>query len=42
MNRKFLSPPDVVEQDGVYHLLIGSGDREKPLQAFATAYEVEN
>ena len=42
MNRKFLSPPDVVEQDGVYHLLIGSGDREKPLQAFATAYDVEN
>jgi type IV pilus assembly protein PilY1 len=42
MNRKFLSTPDVVEKDGVYHLLIGSGDREKPLQAFAVAYEVEN
>jgi type IV pilus assembly protein PilY1 len=42
MNRKFLSAPDVVEQNGVYHLLIGSGDREKPLQAFAVAYEVEN
>jgi type IV pilus assembly protein PilY1 len=42
MNRKFLSTPDVVESNGVYHLLIGSGDREKPLQAFAVAYEVEN
>lgn len=42
MNRKFLSPPDVVEQSGVYHLLIGSGDREKPLMAFTEAYAVEN
>jgi type IV pilus assembly protein PilY1 len=42
MNRKFLSSPDVVESNGVYHLLIGSGDREKPLQAFAVAYQVEN
>jgi type IV pilus assembly protein PilY1 len=42
MNRKFLSTPDVVEFNGVYNLLIGSGDREKPLQAFAVAYEVEN
>jgi type IV pilus assembly protein PilY1 len=42
MNRKFLSAPDVVELNGVYHLLIGSGDREKPLQAFSVAYNVEN
>jgi type IV pilus assembly protein PilY1 len=42
MNRKFLSTPDVVEKDGVYYLLVGSGDREKPLQAFAEAYDVEN
>lgn len=42
MNRKFLSAPDVVEKDGVYYLLIGSGDREKPLQAFAVAYQVDN
>ena len=42
MNRKFLSAPDVVEKDGVYFLLIGSGDREKPLQAFVVAYEVDN
>ena len=42
MNRKFLSNPDIVEKDGVYYLLLGSGDREKPLQAFPVAYEVEN
>ncbi|HUG04900.1 MAG TPA: hypothetical protein VML92_10780 [Steroidobacteraceae bacterium] len=42
MNRKFLFNPDVVESDGVYHLLIGSGDREKPLQVFTAAYEVDN
>lgn len=42
MNRKFLSSPDVVEKDGVYFILIGSGDREKPLQAFAAAYQVDN
>jgi type IV pilus assembly protein PilY1 len=42
MNRKFISNPDVVEKEGVYYLLIGSGDREKPLQAFSVAYEVEN
>jgi type IV pilus assembly protein PilY1 len=42
MNRKFLSMPDVVEFNGVYNILLGSGDREKPLQAFAVAYEVEN
>jgi type IV pilus assembly protein PilY1 len=41
-NRKFLFAPDVVEKNGIYHLLIGSGDREKPLQAFDTAYAVEN
>jgi type IV pilus assembly protein PilY1 len=42
MNRKFLSAPDVVEYGGIYHILIGSGDREKPLQAFTEAYDVEN
>ncbi|MDB5762386.1 MAG: hypothetical protein JWQ21_1381 [Herminiimonas sp.] len=30
-NRKFLFAPDVVEDSGTYTLLIGSGDREKPL-----------
>ncbi len=42
MNRKFLSGLDVVEYNGVYHVLIGSGDREKPLQTFTLAYNVEN
>ena len=30
-NRKFLFGPDVVEVNGGYALLVGSGDREKPL-----------
>jgi len=30
-NRKFLFMPDIVEKSGTYYLLIGSGDREKPL-----------
>ncbi|HKY00404.1 MAG TPA: hypothetical protein VJL86_11835 [Steroidobacteraceae bacterium] len=42
MNRKFMFAPDVVEKDGVLHLLIGSGDREKPIQAFDAAYNVQN
>jgi type IV pilus assembly protein PilY1 len=32
-NRKFMFAPDVVENDGVYTLLLGSGDREKPLNS---------
>jgi type IV pilus assembly protein PilY1 len=42
MNRKFMFAPDVAEKDGVLHLLIGSGDREKPIQAFDAAYGVQN
>jgi type IV pilus assembly protein PilY1 len=42
MNRKFMFAPDIVEKDGIFHLLIGSGDREKPLMAFDSAYAVEN
>jgi type IV pilus assembly protein PilY1 len=30
-NRKFMFAPDVVETNGRYLLLVGSGDREKPL-----------
>ncbi len=30
-NRKFMFAPDVVEEDGIYYLMLGSGDREKPL-----------
>ncbi|MDQ9169779.1 pilus assembly protein PilY [Oxalobacteraceae bacterium R-40] len=32
-NRKFMFSPDVIEDDGTYTLLIGSGDREKPLNS---------
>jgi type IV pilus assembly protein PilY1 len=45
-NRKFMFMPDVVEQpepgSGTYHLLIGSGDREKPLLLFDSAASVTN
>ena len=30
-NRKFMFAPDVILQNGIYTLLLGSGDREKPL-----------
>ncbi len=30
-NRKFLFMPDIVEKSGTYYLMVGSGDREKPL-----------
>jgi type IV pilus assembly protein PilY1 len=32
-NRKFMFSPDVIEDNGTYTLLIGSGDREKPLNS---------
>lgn len=32
-NRKFMFAPDVVEDNGIYTLLLGSGDREKPLNS---------
>lgn len=38
-NRKFLYAPDVVFEDNTYYLLLGSGDREKPL---GDASEVSN
>lgn len=38
-NRKFLYAPDVVFQNDTYHLLVGSGDREKPL---GDASDVDN
>lgn len=41
-NRKFMFGPDVVEDNGVYVLLLGSGDREKPLQYFGNALSVAN
>lgn len=30
-NRKFMFMPDIVQKNGTYYLLLGSGDREKPL-----------
>jgi type IV pilus assembly protein PilY1 len=42
MNRKFMFAPDIVEKDGVFYLLLGSGDREKPLMAYTSAYAVQN
>ncbi|OWL84564.1 pilus assembly protein [Halopseudomonas aestusnigri] len=38
-NRKFLYAPDVVLKNNTYYLLLGSGDREKPL---GDASEVDN
>jgi type IV pilus assembly protein PilY1 len=40
--RKFMFAPDVVEDYGVYILLLGSGDREKPLTAYTAAASVDN
>ena len=41
--RKFLFAPDIVDnKDGSFSLLIGSGDREKPLKDFTSAYAVQN
>jgi len=45
-NRKFMFMPDVVERpapgSGTYYILVGSGDREKPLLNFTEAYGVSN
>jgi len=41
-NRKFMFAPDVIEDGGTYFLLVGSGDREKPLLNFTAAYGVTN
>jgi type IV pilus assembly protein PilY1 len=43
-NRKFMFMPDIVEKDGTYYLLLGSGDREKPLPEWAwpETYNVTN
>lgn len=41
--RKFFFSPDVIEEEGgEYQLLIGSGDREKPLRAYTGAFGVQN
>jgi len=44
-NRKFLFSVDAVEEvpaSGVYYLLVGSGDREKPLKYWKEALATEN
>jgi len=41
-NRKFMFAPDVVEEEGVYSLMIGSGDREKPLDYYSSTSTVAN
>ncbi|MDO8298339.1 pilus assembly protein [Lacisediminimonas sp.] len=41
-NRKFMFAPDVLYENGVYTLLLGSGDREKPLSNYTAAYGVAN
>jgi type IV pilus assembly protein PilY1 len=41
-NRKFMFAPDVLDDNGTYNLLIGSGDREKPLSFYTSATTVNN
>jgi type IV pilus assembly protein PilY1 len=41
-NRKFMFGPDVVPESGINHILIGSGDREKPLADYTSAYNTTN
>ena len=41
-NRKFMFAPDWVENGGTYTLLLGSGDREKPLSTYSAAVAVKN
>jgi type IV pilus assembly protein PilY1 len=41
-NRKFMFAPDVIEANGEYVVLLGSGDREKPLLYYSAATGVSN
>ena len=41
-NRKFMFGPDVLEDTGSYVVLLGSGDREKPLRSYSAAFGVAN
>lgn len=41
-NRKFIFAPDLVDNNGTYSLLLGSGDREKPLSLYTSAAAVQN
>jgi len=42
LNRKFLFGPDVAANNGGYAILIGSGDREKPVDFYEGAKSVSN
>lgn len=41
-NRKFMFSPDVVVESDTHILLIGSGDREKPLETYTNTASVSN
>ncbi len=41
-NRKFMFESDILDDNGTYVLLLGSGDREKPLSTFTSAAAVQN
>jgi type IV pilus assembly protein PilY1 len=41
-NRKFMFAPDVVTLGDTYYVLLGSGDREKPLASYEAATSVSN
>ncbi len=41
-NRKFMFAPDVLDNNGEYVVLLGSGDREKPLLYYNDAASVSN
>lgn len=41
-HRKFMFAPDVVVEGETYVVMLGSGDREKPLSSYANAYAVSN
>ena len=41
-NRKFMFAPDVLNDNGTYDILIGSGDREKPLASTTASSSVNN
>ncbi|MWV16124.1 pilus assembly protein PilY [Pseudomonas sp. L-22-4S-12] len=41
-NRKFMFAPDIVADGTGYALLLGSGDREKPLNSYTSASSVTN
>jgi len=40
--RKFMFGPDIVVEGGTHYLMLGSGDREKPISHYANATAVQN